>query len=194
MIKTGILMFSLLGICQSNTHLHSFISTDIDGNKFDHSTLEGKAVLVVNVASECGYTHTHYTQLQQLYKELHPTQSFEIIGYPCNQFGGQEPGTTTDIKNFVAKFSTSFPIMQKVDVVGDNADSFWKFLTKTSGTAPTWNFFKYLFDGNGDLINVWPPTTSVQEIAGIIRNVVHQEEIHQIQVERPDSPFIHDEF
>eukprot|EP00088_Acartia_fossae_P047253 TRINITY_DN5123_c0_g1_i1.p1 TRINITY_DN5123_c0_g1~~TRINITY_DN5123_c0_g1_i1.p1 ORF type:complete len:194 (+),score=20.68 TRINITY_DN5123_c0_g1_i1:40-621(+) len=188
------LVFCLIGLSRSDTHLHSFVTTDIDGNKYDMAQLEGKVVLIVNVASECGYTHTHYTQLQQLYEELEPTGRFVILGFPCNQFGGQEPGGAKQIKDFVAKYSVTFPIMQKVDVIQENADSLWKFLAKTSEVSPTWNFFKYLFDGNGDIINVWAPNTAVKDLTDTIRTVVHEEEMHQIQMERPDSPFIHDEF
>jgi len=188
------LLFNIINISSSSNTFHSFTSLDIDGNKFELEDLSEKAVLVVNVASECGYTHSHYTDLQQLYQELHHTHKFEILGYPCNQFGGQEPGSPQQIKQFLKQYQVTFPVMAKVDVISENADPVWKFLVKASGVSPKWNFFKYLVDGNGDIINVWAPDTPVKDIADTVRTVVHQEELHQMQVERPDSPFIHDEF
>jgi len=169
-------------------HLHELSSTDIDGKKFEYSALGGKVLLVVNVASECGYTDSHYTALQKLHKALHSTGKFTVIGYPCNQFGHQEPGQPFKIKHFAQrKYSVTFPLMGKVDVIGESADTVWKYIVKASGVAPTWNFFKYLIDGNGDVIEAWGPDVSVESIADQVRHAVEQE--HQGQMERPGSAY-----
>jgi glutathione peroxidase len=132
---------------------YDFKVTDINGEAFDLSSLKGKRVLVVNTASECGYT-PQYKSLQELY-EKHGGEKFTIIGFPCNQFGGQEPGSNEEIKSFCEKnYGVSFPMMDKVDVKGDAVHPLYDWLTKedlngADDARVSWNFNKFLIDENG---------------------------------------------
>jgi len=133
--------------------IFDFEATDIGGNKVALSQYKGNVVLVVNVASKWGATNTSYKELQQLYEKYH-AQGFEILGFPCNQFGNQEPGTEQEIKQFVTtKYGVTFPMFSKVNVNGDNAHPLWVFLrTEKTGflvDAIKWNFSKFLCDRDG---------------------------------------------
>ncbi|XP_023334137.1 glutathione peroxidase 7 isoform X2 [Eurytemora carolleeae] len=184
-------LFILLAIgCYTNSEqFHSFSSLDINGNKLKLEDLAGKVVLIVNVASECGYTDSHYTALQQLYQLLKPT------GYPCNQFGAQEPGSRHQIKEFIKQYSVSFNIMDKVEVVGKNADPVWKYLVQSSGMSPKWNFYKYLVGGEGEVLQVWGPDVPVHDILDVVQAAVDHLDQPQVQMERPLSAeeIAHDE-
>lgn len=128
-----------------------------NGTEISMKDFEGKVLLIVNVASECGYT-PQYEGLQKLY-EKYQSKGLEIIGFPCNQFGGQEPGTDADIQGFcTGRFGVRFPIMAKVDVNGDQAIPLFNFLKKEAkgvlGTeAIKWNFTKFLVDRQGKVID-----------------------------------------
>lgn len=119
------------------------------------SDFKGKKILIVNVASECGYTK-QYTDLEKLYTTY--KDKLVIIGFPCNQFGGQEPGTEEEIAKFCSsKYSVTFPLTTKVDVKGDKQHSIYKWLTSKSLNGIndykiSWNFNKFLLDENGQLI------------------------------------------
>jgi len=136
--------------------LHSFKVKDIDGKEYNFANLKGKKVMIVNTASECGYT-PQYKQLQELY-ELYKNKNFVIIGFPCNQFGGQEPGSSTEIKTFCSKnYGVTFPMMEKVDVRGKNESLVFAWLTTkelngVTGAEVLWNFNKFLIDENGKLV------------------------------------------
>lgn len=117
---------------------------DIHGNPIDFKKFEGQATIVVNVASECGYTHSHYVGLVQLWKQLAPTKRANILAFPCNQFGHQEPGTPDEIFNFSAGYGVEFTMMEKVDVNGPNASLVYKYLKAQAGPeAIAWNFATY---------------------------------------------------
>ncbi len=128
----------------------------IDGKPVELGSYTGKVVLVVNVASHCGFTK-QYEQLQKVY-EKYQERGFVVLGFPCNQFGQQEPGSEAEIKTFCEKtFSVDFPMFSKIDVNGENASPLYQYLT--SDTIPLsdqgpvkWNFEKFLFNRNGDLI------------------------------------------
>lgn len=106
---------------------YDYTVKDIDGNDLPLSKFKGEVVLVVNTASKCGFTK-QYEGLEALY-EKYKDKGFVILGFPCNQFGSQEPGTEAEIKNFCeAAFSVSFPMMSKIDVNGENAHPLYKFL------------------------------------------------------------------
>lgn len=143
--------------------LHDFTSKALDGSDFDMSQLKGKKVLIVNVASECGFT-PQYKVLQEMYEEF-GGDKFEIIGFPSNEFGGQEPGTADDIAQFCSvNYGVTFPIMSKT-TVKDDADPIFKFLTHKEGNgvedAPIpWNFHKFLVDENGNYVAQKPSTVS----------------------------------
>ena len=119
----------------------------------------GKKILIVNVASKCGYTK-QYEDLEKLYKAY--SEQLVIIGFPCNQFGGQEPGSEDEIAQFCSStYGTSFPMTQKVDVKGEGAHEIYQWLTKKelngkSDYEISWNFNKFLLDENGSLIAYFP--------------------------------------
>jgi len=137
--------------------IHQFKVKTIDGDVFDFSTLKGKKILVVNTASKCGFT-PQYEGLEELYK-VYKDKNFVIIGFPCNQFGGQEPGSSADIKSFCTKnYGVSFLMMEKVNVKGDSICELYKWLTdkKLNGVESSsvkWNFQKYMIDENGFLVD-----------------------------------------
>jgi glutathione peroxidase len=144
-------------------NFHSFKVQTIDGLSFDLSTLKGKKVLVVNVASKCGLT-PQYAQLQELYQKYGP-EKFVIIGFPANNFRSQEPGTNEEIKTFCSlNYGVSFPMMAKISVKGDDIHPLYAWLTKASengqqDAAVTWNFQKFMIDENGNWDGVATPQT-----------------------------------
>eukprot|EP00268_Persea_americana_P051512 TRINITY_DN569_c0_g1_i5.p1 TRINITY_DN569_c0_g1~~TRINITY_DN569_c0_g1_i5.p1 ORF type:complete len:125 (+),score=27.21 TRINITY_DN569_c0_g1_i5:378-752(+) len=106
---------------QSAQSIHDFTVKDARGNDVDFSTYKGKVLLIVNVASKCGLTNSNYTELAQLY-EKYKNQGFEILAFPCNQFGEEEPGTNEEIlETACTRFKAEYPIFDKIDVNGDNA-------------------------------------------------------------------------
>ncbi|MEM6366575.1 MAG: glutathione peroxidase [Planctomycetota bacterium] len=141
-----------------------FQAKTIDGEPVDLHDYEGSVVLIVNVASRCGLTR-QYAGLQALY-EKYQDQGFVVLGFPCNQFGGQEPGTEADIKQFCStKYDVSFPMFSKIEVNGDGADDLYKNLTsqdvEPAGSGPiSWNFEKFLIDRDGNLIHRFSPRTA----------------------------------
>ena len=139
----------------------NFEIKDIDGNNLDWSKYSGKVVLIVNVASKCGLTF-QYEQLQKLY-ETHNNSGLEIIGVPCNQFKGQEPGTHQEIKEFCSTtFNVGFTLTEKVDVKGSNQHPLYKWLVETNPINNTedimsWNFTKFLINREGKVVHVFNP-------------------------------------
>jgi len=124
----------------------------INGDEIDLNQFKDKTILIVNVASNCGFTK-QYTGLQKLY-ETYQAKGFVVIGIPSNQFGGQEPGTNKEIKNFCeTNFNITFPITDKVDVKGKNAHQIYLWANKNYGksTIPKWNFHKILVNKNGKI-------------------------------------------
>ena len=123
---------------------------NINGETLDLNQFKGKAVLLVNVASKCGFTK-QYTELQKLY-DLYKDKGLVVIGIPSNQFGGQEPGSNEEIKNFCeTNFNITFPMTEKVDVKGKNANELYLWAKKNYGksTIPKWNFHKILINKEG---------------------------------------------
>lgn len=157
------LLFSLITISmvKEDKTLYDFKVTDINGQQFDFSSLKGKKVLVVNVASKCGLT-PQYTKLQELY-EKYKDQNFVIIGFPANNFMGQEPGTDEEIKTFCTlNYNVTFPMMSKIDVKGDNKAPIYKWLTEKTENGKMnaeveWNFQKFMIDENGRLVDFVSP-------------------------------------
>ena len=134
--------------------LHDLSATRLDGATESLAAYKGKAVLVVNVASECGYT-PQYEGLQKLYAE-YKDKGLVVLGFPCNQFGGQEPGSSAQIAAFCStKFHVTFPMFEKVDVKGEKQSAVYAFLTKRLG-VPAWNFHKYLVGKDGKVIAAFP--------------------------------------
>lgn len=144
--------------------LHDFKANKLTGESFDFSQLKGKKVMVVNTASKCGLT-PQYKELEQLYKEYN-NEELEIIGFPCNDFGAQEPGSPEEIAEFCStNYGVSFPMMEKVSVQGDDIHPIYKWLLAESSKMNEldhvkWNFQKFLVDENGKLMHTIEPTTT----------------------------------
>lgn len=154
--------------------IHQFKIKSIDGGVIDFSKFKGKKILVVNTASECGYT-PQYEALQKLadtYKN-----KLVVVGFPANNFGGQEPGSDAEIKQFCkARFGVTFPLASKISVTGTDAAPIYKWLTqkKENGVLDAtikWNFNKFLLDENGEMIAYFPSSTKPDspEITGQLK-------------------------
>ena len=148
---------------QMQKSIYDFKVTDLYGKEFDFSSLKGKKVMIVNTASECGLT-PQYENLQSLY-EQNKDNNFVIVGFPANNFGGQEPGSNEEIAQFCKmNYGVSFPMMSKISVKGDDMHPIYSYLTQKSkngleDSEVAWNFQKYLNDENGKLVRVVPPKT-----------------------------------
>ncbi|KAL6861155.1 hypothetical protein ACP4OV_016855 [Aristida adscensionis] len=156
--------------------VYDFTVKDIDGKDFPLNKFKGKALLIVNVASQCGLTTSNYTELSHLH-EKYKTQGFEILAFPCNQFGAQEPGSNPQIKQFACtRFKAEFPIFDKVDVNGPNTAPIYKFLKSSAGgflgDLVKWNFEKFLVDKSGKVVERYPPTTSPFQIEKDIQKLL----------------------
>ena len=131
--------------------LYEFSVKDIDGSEVDLISYKGKVILIINVASACGFTH-QYEGLQDLF-ERYKDKGLEILAFPCNQFGSQEPGSNDQIKTFCKdKYNISFKLFDKVDVIGEHASPLFNYLNEVAGRDIKWNFTKFLFDQNGNFI------------------------------------------
>lgn len=150
------LLFSFLALITMNTTFHDLSITTIDGAPQSLSAYKGKVVLVVNVASFCGYTK-QYAPLEKLY-EQYKDKGLVVLGFPANDFGAQEPGTNEEIKQFCsAKFGVSFPMAAKISVKGSDKAPVYEFLTSGGGNAALageigWNFEKFLIGKDGKII------------------------------------------
>ncbi|XP_016502397.1 putative glutathione peroxidase 8 [Nicotiana tabacum] len=141
-----------------------FTVKDSKGNDIYLSSYKGKVLLIVNVASKCGMTNPNYAELNQLYAK-YKDQGLEILAFPCNQFGEEEPGSNDQILDFVCtRFKSEFPIFDKIEVNGENASPLYKFLKSGKwgifGDDIQWNFAKFLVDKNGQAADRYYPTTS----------------------------------
>lgn len=151
----------------STDSLYDFSAKSITGEEVPLKRWEGKYVLVVNVASKCGFT-PQYQGLEQMYREL--KDDLVILGFPCNQFGHQEPGDEASIQGFCdLNYGVTFPMFSKVDVNGDNTHPVYRFLKKASpgflGTeAIKWNFTKFLVDRKGHVVKRYAPTDDPAKI------------------------------
>ncbi len=131
--------------------VHEFTMNDIDGKPFALAQLKGKAVLVVNVASRCGYT-PQYVGLEALYQK-YKSRGLVIVGVPANNFGGQEPGTDSEIKQFCSRtYSVTFPMLSKVSVKGADITPLYAYLTAAQGGDVKWNFTKFLVGKDGKAV------------------------------------------
>ncbi len=148
--------------------VYDFSATSIEGKPIELSSLKDKVLLIVNTASQCGFT-SQYQGLQALY-DKYANKGVEVLGFPCNQFGAQEPGTGTAIQSFCqTRFGVSFPLFEKIDVNGANAHPLFQYLTKAApgilGTEGIkWNFTKFLVDGNGNVVKRYGSTTEPKDI------------------------------
>lgn len=139
---------------EMDKNIKQIVVKDIDGKSVNLSDYKGKVLLIVNVASYCGYTK-QYAGLEQIYKE-YKEKGFEILAFPCNQFGEQEPGTNEEIKNFCSsKFDVSFKLFDKIDVNGKDKSPLYSILTDNEVTGKAdikWNFEKFLIDKDGNVV------------------------------------------
>ncbi len=143
--------------------LYGFTLNSIDGKPAPLADYKGKVVLIVNVASRCGYT-PQYTGLEALY-EKYKGQGFVILGFPANNFGAQEPGSNEEIKTFCSrKYNVSFPMYAKISVKGDDQAPLYSYLTKETGPGISgdvkWNFTKFLVDRNGNVVQRFEPAVT----------------------------------
>lgn len=139
------------------SNAHDYVFESIDGGALPLADYLGKAVLVVNTASECGFT-PQYEDLQILW-ERNRDRGLLVLGVPSNDFGAQEPGGEAAIAAFCSShYGVDFPMTRKVRVIGGDAHPFYRWIAETLGedAAPRWNFHKYLIDANGDLVAMWP--------------------------------------
>ncbi len=151
--------------------LYDFSATLNNGKEKKLSAYKGKVLLIVNTASKCGNT-PQYAGLQELY-DKYKDRGLEILGFPCNQFGHQEPGSDEDIKEFCEmNYGVEFPLFSKIEVNGDNAHPLYRFLksekTGLLGDSLKWNFTKFLVDKQGNVIDRYAPMTPPKTIASDI--------------------------
>src|SRR3954447_23156250 len=139
-------------ILMAASSVHDFTLTTIDGKPAPLSAYQGKVLMLVNVASKCGYT-PQYTGLQALY-DKYKDRGLVIVGVPANNFGGQEPGTNEEIKTFCSRnYNVTFPLMSKVSVKGEDKIPLYSYLTENTGGDVKWNFTKFLVDKHGKIVN-----------------------------------------
>ena len=157
-------------------NIYDFNVKTIDGNEISMSKYKGKVLLIVNVASKCGFTN-QYEGLEELHKKYFD-KGLSVLGFPCNQFLSQEPGTEEQIKEFCSlTYGVEFEMFSKIDVNGENAHPLYKFLKESSkgvlGTeAIKWNFTKFLVDKNGKVVKRYAPSTKPSEIENDILNLL----------------------
>ncbi len=175
-----ILVVAMVSMAATAKSIYNFTLRSIDGQSVPLRSYHGKVLLVVNVASRCGFT-PQYTGLESLY-EKYKDRGFVIVGVPANNFGGQEPGTNEEIKKFCStKYNVSFPMMSKVSVLGPDKTPLYAFLTDSSinpkiGGDIKWNFTKFLFDRKGEPVARFEPAVtpdSPQVVAAIEQTLGH---------------------
>lgn len=157
--------------------LHDFEARSIDSSDVDLSTFAGRVVLVVNTASECGFT-PQYRGLQELH-DTYADRGLRVLGFPCDQFGGQEPGSEEEIASFCERnFGVKFPLFTKVDVNGPGAHPLFAWLRSEKkgvlGGRIKWNFTKFLVDHEGRVVGRYGPTTPPEKIAADIEAALEQ--------------------
>jgi glutathione peroxidase len=157
MTKMMLLGMAVCAMAFGASSVYDFTLNSIDGTPTPLSTFKGKVVLLVNVASKCGYT-PQYAGLEKLY-EKYKDQGLVLVGVPANNFGAQEPGSNEEIKTFCSRnYNVTFPMMSKVSVKGADKTPLYQYLTDTSANPKTageikWNFTKFLIDKKGNVIN-----------------------------------------
>ena len=158
------------------TTAYDFSARDLDGQEHALDEFRGKAMLVVNTASKCGFT-PQYTGLEQLYRD-NADKGLVVLGFPCDQFGHQEPGDADEIRNFCSlNYDVSFPLYEKVEVNGGAAHPLWKWLKDEKGgflgiDAIKWNFTKFLLDRNGKVVKRYAPTDTPEKIEKDLASVL----------------------
>lgn len=178
-----LLIYFLSGChCESNewwqnaSSIFDFEVEDIHGNKVSLDKYRGKVVLIVNVASQCGYTDGHYTELNKLYSKY--SKDLAILAFPCNQFAYQEPGDSKDILKFSQQREVKFDIFGKIEVNGDEADPLFKYLKLKQGgilgNFIKWNFTKFLVNKQGIPVDRQGPNVSPLEMEENIKSLINE--------------------
>ncbi|XP_033216888.1 probable glutathione peroxidase 2 [Belonocnema kinseyi] len=159
---------------------YDFWANDIDGNVVSLSEYKGKVLIVVNVASNCDLTESNYKQLQALYQK-YKEQGLRILAFPCNQFKGQEPGSSQEIKDFVKKYNVSFDMFEKIEVNGENTHPLWKWMKAQPNPAKSfsqdisWNFTKFVINRQGEVVARFTPHTEPKEMAETLEIYLQKE-------------------
>ncbi|XP_053144783.1 probable glutathione peroxidase 8 [Hemicordylus capensis] len=177
-----VLFTAMLGLLQLKfvkpkvKDFYSFEVKDSKGRVISLEKYRGKASLVVNVASHCQHTEKNYIMLQELHKELGPYH-FTVLAFPCNQFGESEPGTNKEIAYFAkSNYGVTFPIFNKIKILGSEASPAFKFVMDSSKKSPKWNFWKYLISPEGEVVKFWRPEEPIEsikpDIAALIRQII----------------------
>ncbi|CAK9208249.1 unnamed protein product [Sphagnum jensenii] len=159
--------------------IHEFTVKDNQGRDVDLKCYKGKILLIINVASQCGLTETNYSELTELY-DKYRQKGFEVLAFPSNQFGNQEPGSNEQIKEFAcSRYKAEFPIFDKIDVNGPNQAPLYKYLKASKGGILgalcdniKWNFAKFLIDRDGTVIERFSPTTSPLKLEKQIKKLL----------------------
>ena len=159
-----------------SSSIYDIAVDDIHGKQHKLDEFKGKVLLIVNVASKCGFT-PQYKGLEALYEKMH-SRGLEVLGFPCNQFGAQEPGSAEEIESFCdLNYGVTFPLFAKIDVNGNGAAPLYKYLKKEQpgllgSEAIKWNFTKFLVDRNGKVIERYAPNVEPEAIAGSIEKLL----------------------
>lgn len=175
-LLTGLAMFFLQTI-NGQDHFYKFKVNSLQNKEISMDSYKGKVVLVVNAASKCGFT-PQYKGLEALYSK-YKEKGLVILGFPCNQFGGQEPGTEKEIADFCSlNYGVTFPLFTKIEVNGKNTNPLYVYLKDklpgTLGNDIKWNFTKFLLDRKGNPIQRYAPTTKPEDIAGDIEKLLSE--------------------
>ena len=158
-------------------NIYEFTCEDSSGQKIELGSYQGKVLLIVNTASQCGFT-PQYEGLEKL-QQAFADENFSVLAFPCNQFGGQEPGTNEEITEFCKlNYNNNFPIFSKIDVKGDNAHPLFSFLTQErKGLLGTenikWNFTKFLVNKKGEPVSRYAPSTTPDKIQSDIEKLLN---------------------
>ena len=158
------------------TTVYDFSANSLGGKRADFAACKGKVLLIVNTASQCGFT-PQYKGLEELYESFHD-RGLEILGFPCNQFGAQEPGDSEDIAQFCERnYGVTFPLFEKVEVNGDSAHPLFTWLKNEApgilGTKDIkWNFTKFLVDRKGKVVERYAPTTRPDAISADVEKLL----------------------
>lgn len=158
------------------TSVYDFSATSLSGQPVSFDAYKGRVILIVNTASECGFT-PQYQGLEKLYQQFND-MGLVVLGFPCNQFGHQEPGTATEIGAFCEKnYGVTFPLFEKVDVNGDNAHPLYQYLKQQApgllgSESIKWNFTKFLIKKDGSVFNRYAPLTKPEELIDDIKKLL----------------------
>ncbi|XP_065103498.1 probable glutathione peroxidase 8 [Paramisgurnus dabryanus] len=155
---------------------YSYEVKDARGKTVSLGKYRGKASLVVNVASGSELTELNYRSLQELHREL-GTSHFNVLAFPCSQYGDTESGTSREIEAFArSNYGVTFPIFSKIKIMGSEAEPAFKFITDSIQRIPKWNFWKFLVNSEGQVVNFWKPEEPIEEIrkevTTLVRNII----------------------